>query len=235
MRRLHVATGRPLVCLVTDRRGLVSAAASDDDACAALVRQVDEAAACGVDLVQVRELDLAPRRLLELTSRLVAVVGTRSTAIVVTDRVDIARSAGAHGVQLRESSMPASRVRPMVSHDFLLGRSVHSPQQVSAIAAMGEVDYVTFGTVFPTPSKPASVPKAGLEGLARACTARIPVLAIGGVTLARLPGIAAAGAAGIAAIRLFEGGGDKRGTVETRGIASVVGAVRACEWTTAAR
>ena len=99
--------------------------------------------------------------------------------------------------------MPAGRVRDMVPARFLIGRSVHSPEEAAQATADGSVDYLVFGTVFPTLSKPgASV--AGLAPLRAASgMTRVPVLAVGGLTPERMTAVASAGAAGVAAIRLF--------------------------------
>jgi thiazole tautomerase (transcriptional regulator TenI) len=112
-------------------------------------------------------------------------------------------------VHLPAAGAPAARVRRIVPQGFIVGRSVHDAGEVTRVAADGGVDYLIFGTVFPTSSKPGVV-AAGVSSLRAAIDAApVPVLAIGGVTLERLGGIAAAGAAGFAAIGLFtEPGGD---------------------------
>ncbi|MGH9372071.1 MAG: thiamine phosphate synthase [Vicinamibacterales bacterium] len=187
---------RPLICLVTDRRRLGNA--SEDS----LVRLVARASLAGVNLVHVRERDLDDRHLLALVRRIVSAVDV-STAVVVNDRADVALAAGAAGVHLRSDSAPADRVRPLVPSGFLIGRSVHGAAEARAAANSG-VDYLVMGTTYPTSSKEEGVPLAGIRGLGEACQAvRIPVLAIGGVTADNVTGIAAAGAAGVAAIGLF--------------------------------
>jgi thiazole tautomerase (transcriptional regulator TenI) len=90
---------------------------------------------------------------------------------------------------------------------FLIGRSVHARDEVAAVSAEGAVDYLLFGTVFPTTSKPGQT-AAGVAGLTRATSAAagIPVLAIGGMTLENARHLAAAGCAGFAAIGQFSDG-----------------------------
>jgi thiamine-phosphate diphosphorylase len=190
------ALARPIICLVTDRRRLPQ---PDEDA---LVRLVAHASAAGVNLVHIRERDLDDRRLLELTRRVMTVVKA-GTAVVVNDRTDVALAAGAAGVHLRADSVPADRLRRLVPEGFLIGRSVHSAAEAAKAADSG-VDYVVMGTTFATASKEEGMPLAGIDGLADACRAgRVPVLAIGGVTADNVREVAAAGAAGIAAIGLF--------------------------------
>jgi thiamine-phosphate diphosphorylase len=189
---------RPIICLVTDRRRL------GDPGEDQLVRLVATASAAGVTLIHVRERDLDDRRLLALIRRLLTAVRPE-TAVVVNDRADVALAAGAAGVHLRSDSVPADRLRRFVPPGFLIGRSVHGAAE-AAMAAESGVDYLIMGTTFATTSKDSTAPVAGLDGLADACRAgRVPVVAIGGITLDNVTGIAAAGAAGIAAIGLFAG------------------------------
>ena len=97
--------------------------------------------------------------------------------------------------------MPASAVRSIVPPRFVIGRSVH---RVSDAAAAGAVDYMIAGAVWATASKPAGHAMLGVDGLSEIVrTARVPVLAIGGVTLDRIRNIAAQGGAGAAGIVLF--------------------------------
>lgn len=163
------------------------------------------AGAAGVDIVQIRERNLDDRALLDLTRR--AVAATRETAcrIVVNERLDVALAGGAAGVHLRGDSFAGSRVRRIVPERFLIGRSVHGVAEARAIAREGACDYVVFGTVFPSLSKPTGHAVAGLDALAAVCDAvELPVLAIGGITRHNAGDVAAAGASGIAAIGLFE-------------------------------
>jgi thiamine-phosphate diphosphorylase len=193
---------RPVLCLVTDRQRLAPGA----DAGAqvdALIACVTAAALAGVDLVQVRERDLEGCALMRLVHRCVQAVRGSRTRVLVNDRVDVALAAGAHGVHLPGHGVPAPRVRQMTPRGFLVGRSVHHATEAEQVVREGGVDYLLFGTVFPTPSK-AGIDPAGVAGLEAAVAAvPVPVLAIGGITLERAPQIAHAGAAGFAAIGLF--------------------------------
>jgi thiamine-phosphate diphosphorylase len=99
--------------------------------------------------------------------------------------------------------MPAARVREVVPRGFVIGRSVHSAAEALAAEQGGGLDYLLFGTVFATPSKPQVTP-AGVDALATVCRAVVlPVLAIGGMTISSLSAVAWAGAAGFAAVDLF--------------------------------
>ena len=193
-----------MICLVTDRRRLAGPSASETRARACLVAQARHAADAGIDLLQVRERDLPAADLASIVRDLVAATGGSATRIVVNDRVDVAIACGAGGVHLRGDSIDAAAVRAIAGPRFVIGRSVHSAQDA---ARAGGVDYLVAGTTFATDSKPASAPLLGIDGLADVVRAsRTPVLAIGGVTEARVDAIAQTGAAGCAAIGLFVGG-----------------------------
>jgi thiamine-phosphate pyrophosphorylase len=116
-------------------------------------------------------------------------------------------------VHLGEKSLPLAEARRLVENcgerkDFLIGVSCHS-LEAARIAANGGADYLFFGPVFTTPSKAAFGAPQGLERLAEVCHAMsIPVLAVGGITLANAADCFAACASGIAAIRLFQDAGD---------------------------
>lgn len=159
-------------------------------------------AAAGVSLIHVRERDLADRPLAELVRRIVAAAAGTPAAVVVNERTDVAVAAGAAGVHLRGRCVEAPRVRRIVPPDFLVGRSIHVPEEASV--HMAGTDYLVMGTVFSTASKPDLEAPAGVAALDAACrAASVPVLAIGGVTTDNVAEVAAAGVAGVAAIGLF--------------------------------
>jgi thiamine-phosphate diphosphorylase len=170
-----------------------------------LLGAIVEAARAGVDLIQVREPGLGDRTLMDFTREAVDAIRGTPCRILVNDRFDIARIANASGVHLRSDSCPAARIRAAAPAAFLIGRSVHDVAEAEA-AAPG-CDYLIFGTVFPSTSKPAGHHASGLEALREVCAAvRIPVLAIGGISVGNVRDVASAGAAGVAAISLFRGG-----------------------------
>lgn len=190
---------RPVICLVTDRSRF--GAVWEDE----VVARVRAAAEAGVHLVQVRERGLETRDLLRLVTRCRDAVQGTAARVLVNDRLDVALAAGAHGVHLPAGGVPAARVRAVVPPAFLIGRSVHDPREAELAARDGAVDYLIFGTVFPSRSKP-DVTAAGLAWLHAAAAVGVPVLAIGGMTSARMDEVAASGASGFAAIGLFSDG-----------------------------
>lgn len=190
---------RPIACLITNRLRL------PDASCDALVSNVRAAAAAGVQLIQLRERDLDGRALFDLAEQVLGAVRGTSARVLINDRLDVALAARAHGVHLRGSSFPPSRVRTIAPPGFLIGRSVHSAEEAVAMAGEG-ADFLVFGHVFDTASK-SGTPGVGLAALQQVTRATpLPVLALGGVTCERVPQLMAAGAAGFAAISLFADG-----------------------------
>lgn len=169
-----------------------------------LVERTALAARRGAAVIQIRERGLGDGVLLDLVRRVIEAVRAAGTRVLVNDRTDVAMAAGAAGVHLRGDSPSAARVRTIVPPGFIIGRSVHSLDEIDAAIAGGGCDYLTFGTVFPSAGKPAGHPIAGLDALARACArSPLPVIAIGGMTPEREADVARAGAAGLAGVGWF--------------------------------
>jgi thiamine-phosphate pyrophosphorylase len=197
---------RPIVCVVTDGGGDVGGT----------LQRIRAAVEAGVALIQIREPRLTDPVLIDLTRRACEAAGESGPRVLVNDRLDVALAAGAHGVHLRGNSFSAARVRERVGNAVLVGRSVHECAEAIAIDREGGCDYLLFGTVFPSRSKPAGHPVAGLEALREVCRqVRLPVIAIGGITLEHAASVSATGAAGIAAIGLFGDIRSMRSTVES--------------------
>jgi thiamine-phosphate pyrophosphorylase len=190
-------------CLVTDRRRLCPDAATFATARSCLVEQARRAVAAGIDLIQIRERDLDAADLAALVADVVAVTRESRTRVVVNDRLDVALACRADGVHLRGDSYAVKDARRLLPPPFLVGRSVHT---VEDVALASGADYVIAGTVFPSVSKPGAPPTQllGLDGLRNIVKASpMPVFAIGGITPDRIDAVLAAGADGIAAIGLF--------------------------------
>jgi len=169
--------------------------------------KIRAATAAGVDWVQIREKDLSGRELLALARD--AVAGRGSTRVIVNDRLDVALAAGVAGVHLGRQSLSA---RDVVSWcrsgkalaDFLIGVSCHSLEEAREAESAG-ASYIFFGPVFDTPSKRGMGEPQGVARLGEICRGVvIPVVAIGGVSEENAGECISAGAAGIAAIRMFQ-------------------------------
>jgi len=198
-------TRKPLLCYVTDRRSL---AATVELAERLQLEKIEGAAKAGVDWIQIREKNLSVRKLAELADHAILRAGSGS-AVLVNDRLDVACAVSAAGVHLGEHSLPADEARRLVSlrcprENFIVGVSTHS-LEAAMQAEQAKADYVIFGPVYATPSKAGFGEPQGVQRLKEVCQRlRIPVLAIGGITLANAGDCMAAGAAGLAAIRLFQ-------------------------------
>jgi thiamine-phosphate pyrophosphorylase len=179
------------LCLVTDR-----AQTRGRD----LVAVVSECLAAGLPAVQLREKDLGAADLAFLCRRLVTPARAAGAMLVVNDRVDVALAAGADAVQRTHTSLAVDDIRAITGRRLKIGASVHSLDD-AVDAELKGADWVTFGPVYDTPSKrPYGAPQ-GLDRLAAVARGlRIPVVAIGGITPARVKDVRAAGARGVAAI-----------------------------------
>lgn len=199
-----MALARPILMMVTDRKRLAERTGDPPDSPAALRRllmQVEDAADAGVDFVQLRERDLPAGALCELARQFVAATEGSRTRVLVNDRVDVALAAGAAGVHLPSHGVLPAAARRLLAPGRLVGCSIHAP---APSLTPEETDYVVFGTIYPTVSKPPDAPITGLAALKSAVgQSLVPVLAIGGVTRDRVADVAAAGAAGVAGIDLF--------------------------------
>ena len=203
------------LCYVTDRKGLE---VSPENQCEALVGRMEIAARAGVDWIQLREKDLSGRALAELLREALRRVPA-GCRIVLNDRLDVACALGAGGVHLGRESLSVEDARRLVggrgaTQDFLVGASTHSLAAALSAEKAG-ADYLVFGPVYATPSKAQYGPPQGIERLAEVCHAvSLPVLAIGGITVENARACLEAGAAGIAAIRLFEEASDLPAVVD---------------------
>ena len=175
-----------------------------------LLEKIAECAAAGVDWVQLREKDLSTRALEELAGKAMAVVGGSGTRLLINSRTDIALACGTHGVHLPSNDLAASEVRVILMRtgaaEPVIGVSAHSAAEIASAEAHG-ADFAVFAPVF---EKVGSANPEGLAELRRICNRQdaaqppMPVLALGGITLKNAQQCMEAGAAGIAAIRLFQ-------------------------------
>lgn len=191
-----------------------------------LLDKIAEAARAGVDFIQLREKDLSVRDLESLARRAIEVVRTnakretRDVKLLVNHRTDIALAVSADGVHLRSDDISAADARAILARNVkretrnaIIAVSCHTPRQI-ALAESHGADFAVFAPVFEKSGRPG----AGLDALRQACARAVeparkveagvvhpmPVLALGGVTLENAQACLDAGAAGIAAIRLFQ-------------------------------
>jgi thiamine-phosphate pyrophosphorylase len=199
---------RTLLYLITNRRAFLrSPEIAHDDLPRLQLEAIGEAARAGCQFIQIREKDMSAKALASFTRAAVERARPYGARVLVNDRLDVAMAAGADGVHLRASSIPAREVRAAAAgrglDDFLIGVSTHSIAEAKS-AEEGGADFIVCGPVYDTPSKRDFGPPLGLEGFAEICgVVKIPVLAIGGVNLSNYCEPLRRGAAGVAAIGLF--------------------------------
>jgi thiamine-phosphate pyrophosphorylase len=220
---------RPLLYYVTDRAAFPG---NEEKRRRHLLGKIAEAEAAGVDYIQLREKDLTARELEQLAREAMQIIRDcdkpitdhrpPTTALLINSRTDIALASNADGVHLPADDISPAEVRKLwkcgagTPFDKLragdarelsplapqISVSCHSPEEVTQAAHDG-ASLALFAPIFEKKDAPRATPQ-GLEALKQACRANIPVLALGGITLQNAASCLAAGAAGIAAIRLFQ-------------------------------
>jgi thiamine-phosphate pyrophosphorylase len=154
-------------------------------------------------LLQIRAKLTPGAPFLDAAARIVELAHASGAAVVVNDRPDIARLAGADGVHVGQDDLSPHAVRRVTGDGALVGLSTHTIDQLTS-ALREPVDYVAIGPVFGTSTKTTGYDTVGLDMIRRAAepagTARLPLVAIGGITLERAPSVIAAGAASAAVI-----------------------------------
>jgi thiamine-phosphate pyrophosphorylase len=200
---------QPLLCYITDRTQF---SGTDSNRRKKLLSKIREAAACGIDFIQLREKDLSNRELEKLAREVLGIIRSQNnsrTRLLINSRSDIALGVGADGVHLRSDDISVADARKIArlvsgnrnaeTADWIVSVSCHSEDEVCAVAS-ADADFAVFAPVF---EKAGSRP-AGLDALRWASQYKIPVLALGGVTLDNAKSCVEAGAAGVAGIRLFQ-------------------------------
>jgi len=153
-----------------------------------------------VDYIQVREPGLSMR---DLTACVRKLVSDRGPRVLVNDRADVALACGAAGVHLRSGSVSPHVLRRIAPTDFVISVACHNAADVARAEDEG-ADFALLAPVFAPLSKPSVSPPLGLDALRSvASAARIPVIALGGITEANAALCLDAGAAGVAGITLF--------------------------------
>ena len=202
-----------IVCYVTDSQSLGLSEPRSN-----ILAKIEAAVGAGVDWVQIREKEMLAGQLLAIVRAAVGMTNRKpatpagvnrpGTLILVNDRLDVALAAGAAGIHLGRESLPAQGVvrwrNGRIVTELMVGLSCHTIDELRQAENAG-VDYAFFGPVFDTPAKRPFGPPLGIPKLAAACRATgLKVVAIGGVTPENSAECLHAGAAGIAAIRMFQ-------------------------------
>lgn len=151
-------------------------------------------------MLQIRERDLGTRDLLRVVQAIDRMASPFLVPCLINDRVDLVLATQTAGVHLRADSMPVKAARNCLGADVLIGKSVHSAEEALQSEKDG-ADFVVLGPMYDTPSKREYGHPLGVGALreaGRLC--RIPIYAIGGLTLSRVDEVMEAGAYGVAVI-----------------------------------
>jgi len=168
---------------------------------------LSDAAAGGVDVVQLREKRLGDEELLALTHTARAICDALGLLLIVNDRPLVALRGRADGVHLGQDDESVAAVREQLGPELLIGLSTHSPAEVDAAPP---VDYIGVGPVYATPTKP-SRPAVGPALIRHAAAhAKVPFFAIGGIDSTNVAEVVAAGAERIAVVRAIAEAADPR-------------------------
>lgn len=158
------------------------------------------AVAGGATMVQLREKTASSREFLDLARLLVRELHPRGVPLIVNDRADIALAAGAAGLHVGQSDLPATDARAIMGPEAIIGLSVETPEQL-AEAEQLDVDYVGISPVFATATKSDTAPPWGLDGLSRArAHSPMTLVAIGGIHADNASAVVRAGAHGLAVV-----------------------------------
>jgi thiamine-phosphate pyrophosphorylase len=181
--------------------------------------QVERLCEGGATLVQLREKHMSPREFYREAAEALRVAREMGARLVINDRADIALALGADGVHLGQDDLRPDAARALLGDAAVVGFSTHDLRQAAEAARM-PLSYIAFGPVFATSSKENPDRVVGLEGLRRArevVGARIPLVAIGGITRENARSVLEAGADSLAVISALVAAGDPSSiTLRTR-------------------
>ncbi len=157
-----------------------------------------QAADIGVKVVQYRNKNGAMNDVYRIALGLRKIASDSGMVFIVNDRCDVGLAVEADGVHLGQSDLPIGLARELLGGNCLIGLSTHSPEQVIEAAEQG-ADYIGFGPLFPTTTKPDHEPVVGIDGLKkiRPLTS-LPIVAIGGIPSDSVSKIVSAGADAVA-------------------------------------
>lgn len=165
-----------------------------------LLAALAEALGAGAPALQLREKDLHTLALLGLAEEVLRMARASRAKLLINDRIDLVMALGADGVHLRSSSLTVAVARRILGEGPLIGVSAHTVEEVIRAESEG-ADFAVLGPVYRTPSKLGYGRPIGTDPLqeaARHC--RIPIFAIGGITVSRVREVCLAGAYGVAVI-----------------------------------
>ena len=147
----------------------------------------------GVDIIQLRAKAFSLDAITEIASDLHRITSAANVPLVINDHAEVAREVPIEGIHVGQDDRSVAAVREVVGRECIVGKSTHSLEQASRAAAEG-ADYIGWGPLFATPTKPDYV-AIGLHQIeAVHASVELPIFCIGGIKLGNLPDVIAAGA-----------------------------------------
>ena len=159
-----------------------------------IVRVTEQMLAGGIDVIQLRAKNFGEADIEDMARDILPLTRGAGIPLIVNDFPEIAAKIGADGIHVGHDDLPVSKVREIVGDEMILGKSTHSLGQARAAASETGVDYIGFGPLFATPTKPDYVP-IGTEDIAQVHReVELPIFCIGGIKQENAEGILQAGA-----------------------------------------
>ena len=172
-----------------------------------LAQQVEEALRGGVTMVQLREKELDDESFIKEALEIKPLCRKYGAALIINDRIDVALKSGADGVHAGIEDMPIAKLREIAGDDFIIGATAKTVAQAQNAERSG-ADYLGVGAVFPSPTKTTALRITPQTLKEIASSVSIPSVAIGGITLDNVSGIACCGVSGIAVVSSLFGADD---------------------------
>jgi len=164
-----------------------------------IIEQIEKALQGGIRALQLREKNLSPKELLAQAIKIKPIIKKYGAKLFINDRADIAEIAGADGVHLTETSVSAGEIKNKFPN-LIVGVSTHAKEGALLAEAEG-ADFITFSPIYETPSKVHFGSPQGPAKLGQVVkSVHLPVLALGGIKLNRVPEVLEQGAHGVALI-----------------------------------
>jgi thiamine-phosphate pyrophosphorylase len=147
----------------------------------------------GVDIIQLRGKTHGVERLTALAGELHFITSKNNVPLIINDHAEVARWVAVEGVHVGQDDISIAEARETAGRNLFVGKSTHSFEQ-AVVAQKEDADYIGFGPLFATPTKP-DYPPIGLDAIKKVCAkVRVPIFCIGGIKLSNLESVIAAGA-----------------------------------------
>lgn len=182
---------RPGIYLVTDRKAL-----KGKD----VIKTLSSSLEAGIDIIQFRDKEASDREFFDIGKKIKDLLNKKDVLFIIDDRVDMALALDSDGVHLGQADMPVKEAREILGREKTIGLSTHSVEQLRH-AMTEDIDYISVGPVFSTPTKP-DYKAVGIELVKIAAKeSRVPFVAIGGIDESNIKDVFSAGAKRAAVVR----------------------------------